>query len=503
VLLRAVLISLALATLGVASAAASPGFDPDAIYDVPLDDAARRGPDDALVTIVEFSDFACGYCNRMQPVLQQLERLYPGQLRWVFRTLPLDEDEGTLASEAAIAAGHQGRFWPMHDKLFAVAGRVDRAAVELFAAELGLDLARFRAELDTGAARAVVGRELALGKRLGLTGTPAFFINGRAIPGARVLSGFLEIVGEELIRARAAAIVGDPYPALIAGGHPRADSDKPDRDGLELSSTKTYRVGLGLPGHRLGPDDAAVTIVMWSDFLCPYCASEAPVLERLRREHPQDVRLVYRHYPLPMHPGADLAAEAAVEAGAQGKFWAFHDALFEAGAAGPITRAVLLDRASAVGLDVAAMAAALDERRHRDAVLADAAAAQSVGAGGTPTLFINGAALPGMTDHDTLALRVEAELAHARDLVARGVPAADVYGVISLGAEVVEAGDPRRLPRSGGVRIEPGAVERATMVRAACRAGDRDDAVALAARLKAPSRDAVRATCSDRGIDLP
>jgi predicted DsbA family dithiol-disulfide isomerase len=206
----------------------------------------------------------------------------------------------------------------MHDRLFAVAGRVDRAAVEMFAVELGVDLARFRADLDSGAAREVVGRERALARRLGLTGTPAFFINGRAIPGARPLSSFLEVVRDELTRARAAAPGGDRYAAAIAGGRARADSDAEPAPPLELSPTSTYRVGLGLPGHRIGPDDAAVTIVVWSDFLCPYCAAEAPVLDRLRREHPQDVRVIYRHYPLPMHPGADLAAEAAVEAGRQG-----------------------------------------------------------------------------------------------------------------------------------------------------------------------------------------
>ena len=108
--LRVVLIAITLGASGAPRAVAAPGFDPDAIYDVPLDDAARRGPDDALVTIVEFSDFACGYCNRMQPVLKHLERLYPGQLRYVFRPMPLDEDDGALASEAAIAAGRQGRF---------------------------------------------------------------------------------------------------------------------------------------------------------------------------------------------------------------------------------------------------------------------------------------------------------------------------------------------------------------------------------------------------------
>lgn len=481
-----------------AEAPAGPGFDPAAIYDVPIDGAPRRGPDDALVTIVEFSDFACGYCNRAQAVLRHVERTYPGQIRWVFRPMPLD-DEGTLASEAAMAAAMQGRFWPMHDRLFAVRGRVDRAAVELYAAELGLDLVAFRGALDSGDARAAVDRELAVGRRLGIAGTPAFFVNGRAIAGARPLSTFLIVLAEELARAREAGAPG--YAASIAGGRASADSaDETPAPWAELSATRTYRVGLGLPGHRVGPDDAAVTIAVWSDFACPYCAQQAPVLERLRREHPRDVRVVYRHYPLPGHANADLAAEAAVEAGRQGKFWAFHDAMFAPGAV-PITRAVILERAQRAGLDVAAIAAVLDDRRHRDAVLADQAAAMSLGAGSTPTLFVNGVAVAGMTDHAELSVMVQAGIAHGRELVARGVPAADVYGVIGRGADATEVGDPRQLARS--LRIEPGTIERVTMILAACRAGDRDEAIALAARLRAPELGAVRATCGDRGVDLP
>lgn len=495
-----ILTAVAAAALA-APVAAAPGFDPDAIYAVALDDAPRRGPADAPVTIVEFSDFACGFCNRAQAVVQHLERQYPGQLRWVYRPLPLDEDTGTLASEAALAAARQGRFWPMHDRLFAVHGRVDRATVELFAVELGLDLARFKDELDSGRAREAVLAELAVGRRLGIAGTPAFFVNGRAIAGAMPLSTFLRVVGEELARARELGGEGDRYAQLTAGGRAAADSAATAPEAATLSNTESYRIGLGLPGHQRGPRDAAVTIVMWSDFLCPYCADQAPVLDRLQAAHPADVRLVYRHLPLPMHAGADLAAEAAVEAGRQGKFWAFHDQLFAASRGG-LSRAVLLERGKLAGLDVAALAAALADHRHRDAVLADAAAALSLGANATPTLFINGQALPGTTKLDQLEPLVVTEIERARSLVARGVAPDDVYGVIGLGADHTEHGDPRQLARAG-LRIEPGAVERLRMVVAACREGDGDDARALVSRLRGPALAVARGVCADRGIDLP
>ncbi len=488
------------ATSGTASAQPR-GFDPDAVYAVPLADSARRGPDDALLTIVEFSDFGCRYCIRAQHTLEQLERLYPGQVRWVFRHFPLDEDEGTLAAEAAVAATNQGKFWPMHDRLFAVRGQVDRAAVELYAAELGLDLTRFRHDLDSGAARKVVLRDWQDGVRLGISGTPAFFVNGRALHGARPLAAFSRVVIQELKRARdaAAARPADLYSALVADGRTTADIEDPEPEPIELDPMQIYRIGLGLPGHAAGPADALVTVVVFSDFECPYCARMVPTIHRLRKERP-DVRVVYRHMPLTSHDGADLAAEAAVVAGRAGKFWAFHDQIF-AKMGTPLTRAVVLDAGKAVGLDRKELAAALDDHRYRDLVLAEAGAAGALGASGTPTLFVNGMPIAGAVPYEQLSLVIDAQLVAARDLVARGVPQEDVYGVIGLAAGASETGDPRRLPRPTSFgHIEMGPVEREAAIVSACRAGEGDEAKALA---QAGGGARARAVCGDLGVDLP
>ena len=496
-----------LALLGLlvaaAPAAAQPrGFDPDAIYAVPLGDSPRRGPDDALLTVVEFSDFSCRYCIRAQHTLEQLERLYPGQIRWVFRHFPLDEDDGTLAAEAAVAAAQQGAFWPMHDRLFAVRGQVDRAAVELYATELGLDLAHFRADLDSGMARDTVLRDWKDGLRLGISGTPAFFVNGRALNGARPVADFVAVVTGELTRARTAAAAARPpdiYAALTAGGRTVADMADTDPPSVELDPARSYRIGLGLPGHAAGPDDALVTVVAWSDFECPYCARLVPTLARLRRERP-DVRVIHRHLPLAGHAGADLAAEAAVVAGRAGKFWAFHDRVF-ARMGTPLTRDVLLEIGADAGLDRAELAAALDDHRYRDLVLAEGAAASALGATGTPTMFVNGRPVAGAVPYDQLVLVIDAQLIAARELVARGVPAEDVYGVIGLAAERAEPGDPRRMPRPTSFgHIEMGPIDRDAAIVSACRAGDDDDDRALAG---AHGSGRARAVCADLGVDLP
>jgi protein-disulfide isomerase len=125
----------------------SPGFDRATIYKVPRGSSPAIGPADAPVTIVAWSDHACGYCSRVQGTLEQVDRLFPAQLRWVHRTLPLDEDE-TTAAEAALAAAAQGRFRAMNERLYAAGGRVDRNAGDMLARQLGRDMVAFRADLD-------------------------------------------------------------------------------------------------------------------------------------------------------------------------------------------------------------------------------------------------------------------------------------------------------------------------------------------------------------------
>src|SRR5262249_2575874 len=140
--------------------------------------------------------------------------------------------------------------------------------------------------------------------------------------------------------------------------------------------------------HQLGPDDALVTIVEWSDFQCPFCAHTAPLLAHERKKYGDQVRIVYRHFPLSGHRDAQLAAEAGVAAAEQGKFWAFHDQIWAN--FGKLSRADLEGYAKVAGLDLAKFRAALDERRYHDAVVAENAAAEALGVSGTPTMFING-----------------------------------------------------------------------------------------------------------------
>jgi len=492
-----VIVSFHGAFTGARAYADRAGFDPRAVYKVPRGNAPASGPVDAPVTIVAWSDYACAYCNRVQGTLDHLARLYPGQLRWVHRTLPLDEDN-TLAPEAALAADAQGRFLPMNDRLYALGGHVDRATVELVARELGLDMVRFRADLDTRAYRASIEADMADARTLGISGTPTFFINGRPVHGNQPLHSFVEIVDQELARA---AVQPGGYDALVAGGKPAADAPADaTNEPFAFQSRALYRVGLGLPGHQIGPDDALVTIVEWSDFQCPFCARQAPVLAHLREKYKNDVRIIYRHLPMGFHRSAALAAEAGVAAAEQGKFWAFHDQVFAS--FGHLDRADLERYAEAAGLDLAKFRAALDERRHHDEIVAEAASAEALGVDGTPMMFINGAPVGGAHDVETMDRLVEAHLARSREIVKAGIAGADLYALLMTSAEGDDRADPSRIPSAAAIHVELRGEDRSRAVAAACRRRDAARAAQLAGKLAGDPRKRAALVCAGVGIDL-
>jgi protein-disulfide isomerase len=165
------------------------------------DGGPSRGAATAPITIVEFSDFQCPYCARVKPTLRQLEDRFPGKIRLVFRDFPLQmHRQAAKAAEAAACANEQGRFWEMHDRLFAQQNRLDVPNLKVLAAHIGLDQARFDECLDSGKNETQWRNAIAEATQYGVTGTPAFFVNGRFISGAASLEQFVSIVDEELDR---------------------------------------------------------------------------------------------------------------------------------------------------------------------------------------------------------------------------------------------------------------------------------------------------------------
>jgi protein-disulfide isomerase len=166
---------------------------------IEVDGAPIRGPKVAPVTIVEYSDFHCPYCRRVQPTLLQLLAKYPTQVRLIYKHLPLDSlhPQARQFAEASWCAAEQDRFWQFHDAVYASSSPTATPLTD-FAGKSGLDVSRFKSCLASGHAAAVVQAQADEGARHGVNGTPGFFINGRPLSGAVPFETFVRFIDEEL-----------------------------------------------------------------------------------------------------------------------------------------------------------------------------------------------------------------------------------------------------------------------------------------------------------------
>ena len=173
--------------------------------EVSVDGAPIRGTPDAPVTVVEFSDFECPFCKQAHPTLKQLLERYPGKIRLAYRDFPLDSihPQARRAAEAARCAHDQTKFWEYHDVLFSQSPRLSTDDLRRYADQVGLDVTKFDDCLTAGTHKAAVQRDLDEGNRLGVTGTPAFFVNGRPLSGAQPLEAFARVIDDELTRVAA------------------------------------------------------------------------------------------------------------------------------------------------------------------------------------------------------------------------------------------------------------------------------------------------------------
>jgi protein-disulfide isomerase len=157
-----------------------------------------------------------------------------------------------------------------------------------------------------------------------------------------------------------------------------------------------------------GPNDAKVKIVEFSDFECPYCSRAANVVTQIKQKYGDKVRFVFRQFPLPMHSNARQAAQASLAAHEQGKFWEYHDLLFQNQKA--LDRTSLESHAKQTGLDLAKFKKALDEKTLGEKVDGDVKLGEKVAVQGTPTLFINGSRVENPTDFGAVSSMIDAAL---------------------------------------------------------------------------------------------
>lgn len=176
--------------------------EPERRYEVAVGPSPVKGDEKAAVTIVEWSDFQCPFCSRVAPTLARIEKEYGDQVKLVFKHLPLPMHTKAPAAHAAAEAAHrQGQFWEMHDRIFAAQSRMDPGHFVAYAQEMGLDVDRFRDDVDSAGVKKQIDADMAQATELGVRGTPSFFINGRFLSGAQPFEAFKRIIDEELRKA--------------------------------------------------------------------------------------------------------------------------------------------------------------------------------------------------------------------------------------------------------------------------------------------------------------
>ena len=405
---------------------------PDSAQKLPLDVQAKlpttayalshaplKGdPRKAKVAIMMYSEFQCPFSAKAKPTMDRIQKEYGEDVVLAFRHFPLEfHDRAIPAAKASFAAHKQGKFWEFHDKLFADQSNLDTERFEQYAGELGLDLARFKADMVGREAEVSLQVDKVLAASAEVDGTPVFLVNGYKLTGALPFESFKVIIDSNISRVDAKMANGI---ALIqARGqisesnmmrNPRSDGGNGDPKGLR-------RVPIaGFPSK--GAPDPAVAIVAFSDFECPHCGRINSTLTRLLAELPKDLRVVFRNLPLDSHTRAPLAAQASLIAHESGKFWEYHDKLFANQQA--LEQADLVRYAKELGLDEAAFAKKLASGAKKAQVDKDAAFAGSLGITGTPTLIVNGRLIEGAVPYERLRKVVDSCLDQSQMLVTSG-----------------------------------------------------------------------------------
>src|SRR5689334_2762427 len=255
--------------------------------------APRPAP--APIEIVVFSDFQCPFCAHFATAVREVQSKgidgVPTTIK--FKHFPLSiHPAALLAHQAAVAAGEQGRFWEMHDLLFANRAAVSRENLLLYAKSLKLDLERFSRDLDSERTKQLIQADSVEGQKLGIQGTPSFFINGIRYSGTRSLDQLRSLVISEGRRLQAVAEITD-----------------------NLMSK--------------GPADAPVTLEFFADLESPVTPPALNVLDQILKKYPKTVRLQFRNFPLSFHPQASLAHEASMVAARYGHLWEFASYIIE------------------------------------------------------------------------------------------------------------------------------------------------------------------------------
>ncbi|MBI4704737.1 MAG: thioredoxin domain-containing protein [Deltaproteobacteria bacterium] len=429
----------------------------------------------APVTIVEFTDYQCPYCSRADGTVKQIRDKYgPEKVRVVLKHNPLPfHQQATPAHEAAVVVHQLGgskALWKFHELCFANQRALTPESFPGWAEQAGVERAKFDAQFKAGAGKEKVQQDLALGRQVGVSGTPAFFINGVFLSGAQPLPTFTAEIDKQLAEAQqetARGTAADQIYVKLCNKNkqqqakpeekPKPPPEKPAQDDKTV-----WKVPVADSDPVKGGKDALVTIVEFSDFQCPFCSRVEATVKQVMDTYGDKVRVVWKDNPLPFHkraePASELAREAQAEKGDKG-FWAAHGLLFENQQ--KLEDEDLFGYAEKLGLNAAKVKRAIADSKYRDLLDAAQDVAMDFNASGTPHFFINGRRLVGAQPFEQFKGIIDEEIAKAEALLKKGVKPKDLYAELTKDGkeppppEKKEAGEPpKNAPWKGAERAK-------------------------------------------------
>ncbi len=405
------------------------------------DEDPQWGNPDAPVTIVEISDFECPFCSRVLPTIEKIKKEYgPEKVRIVWKHHPLPFHKNARpAHEASVAVfklGGDEAFWKFHDLAFKNRKGLNKENFKKWAAKAGVDVEKFEEMLDSPELDAKIERDMALAKKIGANGTPAFRINGIELAGAQPFSKFKKVIDKQLAEAKKLVASGtdasEVYPKLVKkNAKAKPDNKKKKKRKEKPVDNTVWAVPVFEDDPVKGPKDALVTIVEFSEFQCPFCKRVGPTLDKVEETYGDDVRFVWKDNPLGFHPRAIPAANVAREVYKQKgdeAFWKVHDRLFKKQP--KLSDKDLIAAAEGTGVPKHMLKAAIEKNKYEEKLEQSQDLAQEFKARGTPHFFINGIRLAGAQPFEKFKKVIDARLAEAKKMVKKGVPRSEIYDKI-------------------------------------------------------------------------
>lgn len=416
------------------------------IYNVDPGTAVFRGPKDAPVTVINFSDFQCPFSKRSVDLMETLLKKYNGKVRYVFKHFPLSFHKWAKpASYAAIAAQNQGKFWEYYAKVYTDVKNINEETLVNYAKELKLDMDKFNADRVAAETAAKVQADITQGSLFGVRGTPTLFINGIRIVGANTAkieeTINAQIVSGEQLKAKG---VKDPYAEIVKNGKTKFIPPKREAPAVSQDIHKVE-----IPSHApvWGADDATVTMVLFDDFECPFCARLYATYEQLKKDYDGKIRIAFINLPLGFHKKAKDAAYAAMAAHKQGKFWEVYSFLFTRQKEWNKLESFkewLESKKEELPVEWEQFRKDMESKDVENLVAEDIKTATALGLRGTPASFVNGRFISGALPIESFKKVIDEELKKAEGKSLKGD---------ALYREIIKDGKPA-VAKANGNRAE-------------------------------------------------